>query len=110
MSMSYADRKNKKLYERDFTMNKSQLVDVVAKNTGLKKKDAEAAVSAFVDAVAEALVAGEKVQISGLGTFEVKTKASRTCRNPKTQEVITIPASKRPAFTAGKTLKESLNK
>ena len=47
--MSYADRKNKKLYERDFTMNKSQLVDVVAKNTGLKKKDAEAAVSAFVD-------------------------------------------------------------
>ena len=99
MSMSYADRKNKKLYERDFTMNKSQLVDVVAKNTGLKKKDAEAAVSAFVDAVAEALVAGEKVQISGLGTFEVKTKASRT-----------IPASKRPAFTAGKTLKESLNK
>ena len=97
--MSYADRKNKKLYERDFTMNKSQLVDVVAKNTGLKKKDAEAAVSAFVDAVAEALVAGEKVQISGLGTFEVKT-----------QEVITIPASKRPAFTAGKTLKESLNK
>ena len=72
--MSYADRKNKKLYERDFTMNKSQLVDVVAKNTGLKKKDAEAAVSAFVDAVAEALVAGEKVQ------------------------------------TAGKTLKESLNK
>ncbi|MBD9208093.1 MAG: HU family DNA-binding protein [Eubacteriales bacterium] len=91
-------------------MNKSQLVDVVAKNTGLKKKDAEAAVSAFAAAVAEALAAGEKVQVAGLGTFEVKTKAARTGRNPKTQEVINIPASKRPAFTAGKTLKEALNK
>ena len=66
-------------------MNKSQLIDVVAKNAGLKKKDAEAAVAAFVDAVADALVAGEKVQVSGLGTFEVKTKEARTGRNPKTQ-------------------------
>ena len=88
-------------------MNKSQLVDVVAKNAGLKKKEAEAAV---VDAVADALIAGEKVQVSGLGTFEVKTKAARTGRNPKTQAVINIPASKRPAFTAGKALKEALNK
>ena len=87
-------------------MNKSQLVDVVAKNAGLKKKEAEAAVAAFVDA----LIAGEKVQVSGLGTFEVKTKAARTGRNPKTQAVINIPASKRPAFTAGKALKEALNK
>ena len=91
-------------------MNKSQIVDVVAKNAGLKKKEAEAAVAAFVDAVADALIAGEKVQVSGLGTFEVKTKAARTGRNPKTQAVINIPASKRPAFTAGKALKEALNK
>lgn len=91
-------------------MNKTQLVDAVAKSTGIKKKDAEAAVNAFVDAVAEALVAGDKVQVSGLGTFDVKTKAARTGRNPKTQAVIEIPASKRPVFTAGKTLKEAVNK
>lgn len=91
-------------------MNKSQLVDVVAKNTGLKKKDVEVAVASFVDAIADALVAGEKVQVSGLGTFEVKTKASRTGRNPKTQAVISIPASKRPTFSASKTLKDSINK
>ena len=83
-------------------MNKSQLVDVVAKNTGLKKKDAEAAVSAFVDAVAEALVAGEKVQISGLGTFEVKRRAAREGVNPQTKKAIKIPAKKAPVFTAGK--------
>ena len=91
-------------------MNKSQLIDVVAKNTGLKKKDVETAVSAFVDAVGASLVAGEKVQVSGLGTFEVKEKAGRTGRNPKTQAVIEIPASKRPVFSASKTLKDSVNK
>ena len=91
-------------------MNKSQLVDVVAKNAGLKKKEAEAAVAAFVDAVADALIAGEKVQVSGLGTFEVKTKAARTGRNPKTQAVINIPASKRHAFRTGKTHKKTQHK
>ena len=91
-------------------MNKSQLIDVVAKNTGLKKKDVETAVSAFVDAIGASLVAGEKVQVSGLGTFEVKEKAGRSGRNPKTQAVIDIPASKRPTFSASKTLKDSVNK
>lgn len=91
-------------------MNKTQLVDVVAKNTGLKKKDAESAVTALVDAVEAALSAGEKVQVSGLGTFDVKVKAARVGRNPKTQAVIDIPASKRPVFTASKSLKETLNK
>lgn len=98
------------LFERIFIMNKTQLVDVVAKNTGLKKKDAEAAVTALVEAVEEALVAGDKVQVAGLGTFDVKVKAARTGRNPKTQATIEIPASKRPAFSASKSLKEAVNK
>lgn len=100
----------KYFFERIIKMNKSQLIDVVAKNTGLKKKDVEVAVVSFVDAIADALIAGEKVQISGLGSFEVKTKAPRIGRNPKTQEVISIPTSKRPTFTASKTLKETINK
>ena len=73
-------------------MNKTQLVDVVAAKAELKKKEAEAAVSAVVAAITEALEAGEKVQLSGLGTFEVKERAERTGRNPKTRESITIPA------------------
>lgn len=71
-------------------MNKTQLVDVVAAKAELKKKEAEAAVSAVVAAITEALEAGEKVQLSGLGTFEVKERAERTGRNPKTREAITI--------------------
>ena len=91
-------------------MNKAQLIEAIVAKTGLKKKDAEAAVVATVDAVSEALVAGDKVQISGLGSFEVKTRAARTGRNPKTQETISIPESKYPAFSASKTLKDSVNK
>ena len=91
-------------------MNKTQLIEAIVTKTGLKKKDAEAAIAATVDAVSEALVAGDKVQISGLGSFEVKTRAARTGRNPKTQEAISIPESKYPAFSASKTLKDSVNK
>lgn len=91
-------------------MNKSQLVEVIAQKTDLKKKDVEACVNAFIDAAADALLADEKVQISGLGTFSVKEKAARTGRNPKTQTTITIPASNTVAFTVSKTLKEALNK
>ena len=91
-------------------MNKTQLVEAVAQKTGLKKKDVETAVSAFVDVAIAALSEGEKVQISGLGTITVKAKSERTGRNPKTQEVITIPASKTATFTVSKTLKETLNK
>ena len=91
-------------------MNKTQLVEVIAQKTGLKKKDVDAAVSALVDSTVAALAEGDKVQISGLGTFAVKAKAARTGRNPKTQAVIRIPASKTATFTVSKTLKETLNK
>lgn len=90
-------------------MNKTQLVDVVAKETNLKRKDAEAAVNAFINAVESALIDGEKVQLVGFGAFEVKERAARTGRNPSTGAVIDIPASKHPTFSAGKALKEKLN-
>jgi len=90
-------------------MNKTQLIDVVAVKTGLKKKEADAAVNATIEAIAEALKAGDKVQLIGFGTFEVKERAAREGRNPKTGETITIAASKHPAFTAGKALKDSVN-
>ena len=90
-------------------MNKTQLIDVVAIKTGLKKKEAEAAVNAATEAIAEALKAGDKVQLIGFGTFEVKTRAERDGRNPKTGETIKIAASKHPAFTAGKALKDAIN-
>lgn len=89
-------------------MNKTQLIDVVATKTGLKKKEAEAAVSATIEAIAEALKAGDKVQLIGFGTFEVKERAAREGRNPKTGESMTIAASKRPVFAAGKALKDSV--
>ena len=90
-------------------MNKTQLVEVVALKSGLKKKEAEAAVNALVEAVGEALKAGDKVQLVGFGTFEVKGRAAREGRNPKTGETIKIAASKRPVFSAGKALKDSVN-
>lgn len=90
-------------------MNKTQLIDAVAQGANLKKKDAEAAVAAMVDAISAAMQKGEKVQIVGFGTFEVKERAARSGRNPKTGEAITVPASKHAAFTAGKTLKEALH-
>lgn len=90
-------------------MNKTQLIEVVAEKANLKKKDAEAAVNAFTAAIEEALKAGEKVQLVGFGTFEVKERAARDGHNPKTGEKITIAASKRPTFTAGKALKDSVN-
>ena len=89
-------------------MNKTQLIDVVATKTGLKKKEAEAAVNATTEAIAEALKAGDKVQLIGFGTFEVKERAAREGRNPKTGETITIAASKHPAVAAGKALKDSV--
>lgn len=91
-------------------MNKTQLIEAVANETNLKKKDAEAAVNAFVNAVETALKNGEKVQLVGFGTFEVKERAERQGRNPLTGAAMTIPASKHPAFTAGKALKDSVNK
>ena len=90
-------------------MNKSQLIDAVAQNSGLKKKDAEAAVNALTAAITEALKNDEKVQLVGFGTFETKTRGERTGRNPKTGETITVAASKHPSFSASKALKDQLN-
>ena len=89
-------------------MNKTNLTDEVVKLTGLKKKDADLAVNAVFAKIEEALKAGEKVQIVGFGTFEVKERAARKGINPATREEITIPASRRLNFTVGKTLKASL--
>ena len=90
-------------------MNKTQLIDVVAKNADLKKKDAEAAVTAAFDAIAEALAAGEDVKIAGFGGFEVKERAARPGRNPKPGEAVEIAASKYVAFSAGSSLKDKVN-
>ena len=90
-------------------MTKTDLVNVVVAESGLKKKDAEAAVSAVFGAITNALKDGDKVQIIGFGTFEVKDTAQREGRNPKTGEAITIEASKRPSFTASKVLKDAVN-
>ena len=90
-------------------MNKTQLIEAVAKQADLKKKDAEAAVNAVMAAIENALVEGDKVQLVGFGTFEVKTRAARAGKNPRTGEAITIPASKYPAFSAGKAFKDKIN-
>ena len=91
-------------------MNKTDLVEVVAIKTGMTKKDAEATVKAVNEAIAEALAAGDKVQLIGFGTYAVKTRAAREGRNPKTGAKMTIAASKTPVFTAGKALKDAVNK
>ncbi|NLD51330.1 MAG: HU family DNA-binding protein [Clostridiales bacterium] len=90
-------------------MNKSELVAAVQKATELKKKDAEAAVVAFVDTVKEALKKGEKVQLIGFGTFEAKKRPARVARNPRTGQEIKVKASKAPTFKASKAFKDSLN-
>lgn len=89
-------------------MTKTDLIAAVAAKTGLKKKDAEAAVAAVLSTVADTLAAGEKVQLIGFGTFEVKARAERDGRNPFTGEAIKIAASKRPVFTAGQALKNAV--
>ena len=91
-------------------MNKTELVAAVQEATQLKKKDAEAAVVAFVDTIKEALKKGEKVQLIGFGTFESKKRPARVARNPRTGEEIKIAASKAPVFKAGKALKDTVNK
>ena len=96
-------------FRRNLIMNKTELVAAVAEQAGLSKKDAEAAVKAFTDVVAEALKAGDKIQLVGFGTFEVSERAARTGRNPQTGAEMTIAASKAPKFKAGKALKDSLN-
>ena len=91
-------------------MNKTELIAAVAEKTGMSKKDTEAVVSATLCAITDALKAEGKVQLVGFGSFEVKHRAARTGRNPKTKETITIPASNTPAFKAGKALKDAVAK
>ncbi|HAT81849.1 DNA-binding protein HU-beta [Eubacterium pyruvativorans] len=92
-------------------MNKAELVAAVAEKTGFTKKDAETAINAFLTAVEDSLVEGEKVQLIGFGTFETRERKSRQGRNPrKPDEIIDIPASKAPVFKAGKALKDAVNK
>ena len=95
--------------EEEYNMNKTELVAAMAEKAQLSKKDAEAALKAFTDVVAEELKKGEKIQLVGFGTFEVSERAARTGRNPQTGEEMTIAASKAPKFKAGKALKDSIN-
>ena len=90
-------------------MNKTELVVAVAEQAGLSRKDAEAAVKAFTDVVADALKNGDKIQLVGFGTFEVSERAAREGRNPKTGESMKIEACKTPKFKAGKALKDLVN-
>ena len=89
-------------------MTKVELIAAVAANAGLTKKDAEKAVTATIDVITETLQNGEKVSLVGFGTFEVRERKERQGRNPQTREPMTIPASKLPAFSAGKALKDAV--
>ena len=91
-------------------MNKAELIAAIAAKTGDTKKTAEKLVNAFVETVTEALTEGDKVQLVGFGSFEVRKRAARKGRNPQTKEEIKIPASKAPVFKAGKALKDLVNK
>lgn len=90
-------------------MNKTDLIDAVAGETDLSKADAARAVDAVVEAITQALKKGDAVTLVGFGTFQVRTRAARSGRNPKTGETIKIAASNNPAFKAGKALKDAVN-
>ena len=89
-------------------MNKADLIAAATEKAGLSKKDTEAVITAAIEVITDALKAGEKVQLVGFGAFEVKARAERIGRNPKTKEQISIPASKVPVFKAGKALKDAV--
>ena len=89
-------------------MNKTELVAAIAEQAEISKKDAEKALKAFTDVVAEELKKGEKIQLVGFGTFDVKTRAARTGLNPRTKETIQIPEAKVPSFKAGSALKDAV--
>lgn len=90
-------------------MNKADLIAKISENSELPKKDVEKVLTGFMDAVTEALKAGDKVQLIGFGTFETRKREARTGRSPQTGEAIDIPACISPAFKAGKLLKDSVN-
>ena len=91
-------------------MNKTELITACAESTGLTKKDTERVLNAAIDAITAALVKGDKVQLSGFGTFETKEREARVGRNPHTKEAITIPATRVPSFKASKALKDNVAK
>ena len=91
-------------------MNKAELINAVAASADVSKKDTEAVITAMLDTITEALKQGDKVQLVGFGSFEVKPRAARTGRNPKTKEPIEIPATTVPVFKAGKVLKDIVGK
>ena len=91
-------------------MNKKELIAAAAVKAGTTQKDAENVINAALETLTAALANGERVQVSGFGIFEVKTREARVGRNPKTKEAINIPASKVPAFKASKTLKDAVSK
>ena len=91
-------------------MNKTELIAIAAENAGLTKKDTERVLNAALDAISLALVRGEKVQLSGFGTFETKEREARIGRNPHTKEAVEIPATRVPAFKASKALKDNIAK
>ena len=91
-------------------MNKAELIVTLAEKADLNKKDAEKVLNAFVDTINESLAAGEKVQLIGFGTFDVKERPARVARNPRTGDEIKVAASKAPVFKAGKAFKDAINK
>ena len=91
-------------------MNRSELISSIADKTGLSKKDSEKALVAFIESVEEELQKGEKVQLIGFGTFETRKQAARMGKNPQTGKAVKIAACAKPAFKAGKALKEAVNK
>ena len=91
-------------------MNKTELVAAIVEKSGLTKKDADKALAAFIETVTETMQKGEKIQLVGFGTFEVRERPERVGRNPMTKETITIPATKVPAFKAGASFKAAVSK
>ena len=91
-------------------MNKTELIAIAAENAGLTKKDTERILNAALEAISQALVRGEKVQLSGFGTFETKDREARIGRHPHTKEAVEIPATRVPAFKASKALKDNIAK
>ena len=91
-------------------MNKTELVASVVQKTGLSRKDTERVINAAIDTITASLTAGERVQLSGFGIFEIKDREARVGRNPRTKESIEIPATRTPAFKASKALKDAVSK
>ena len=91
-------------------MKKAELIQAVAEKTGKSKKDAGVFVDAIFESIKDALVAGDKVTLTGFGVFEVRERAAKQCKNPRTHQMQDVPACKAPAFKAGKNLKDSVNK